>query len=280
MSHSHPGRAEGPERGGPDGPALEIDSGRDAAEEGREPGLPGDAFDGRIPPAERPGGPAGAVLEGAARPPERPGGPSISASEPAFEQEERREGGGPITLEDLLAMDRHGLHRVMREGHPVDREALAETQYLGVDLSLPGWARALLWWTFRKTFHRDGQTGALRGWNVKLEQRGLEGRGVPKRDRRGRAVTFGHYQLRDAAGIAFPWRWRGADFLDYGAVPDAFFDLARLGFTPLVAVNAGSNRLLLGWEVFRLGPLFLPLPLYWALRLEGPLEEVVPPVGG
>ena len=34
--------------------------------------------------------------------------------------------------------------------------------------------------------------------------------------------------------------------------------------------------LLLGWEVFKLGPLFVPLRDYWALRLEGPLEEVVP----
>ena len=46
--------------------------------------------------------------------------------------------------------------------------------------------------------------------------------------------------------------------------------------TPLVAVNEGDMSLLLGWEVFKLGPLFVPLRDYWALRLEGPLEEVVP----
>ncbi len=36
-------------------------------------------------------------------------------------------------------------------------------------------------------------------------------------------------------------------------------------------------ELLLGWEVFRVGPALLPLPLYYALRLDGPLEHIVPP---
>jgi hypothetical protein len=60
-------------------------------------------------------------------------------------------------------------------------------------------------------------------------------------------------------------------------VPLSFCDPARLGYTPLIAVNAGSQDMLLGWEVFKVGPVFLPLPLYWALRFEAPLEEVVTP---
>jgi hypothetical protein len=42
-----------------------------------------------------------------------------------------------------------------------------------------------------------------------------------------------------------------------------------------VAVNEGSQSLLLGWELLRVAGLFVPLPLYWALRYEGPLSEVV-----
>ena len=38
--------------------------------------------------------------------------------------------------------------------------------------------------------------------------------------------------------------------------------------------------LLLGWEVFKLGPLFIPLPDYWALRLEGPVDLVGVSFGG
>lgn len=183
----------------------------------------------------------------------------------------------PLTLADLMAMDSAALHGVMCRGYPLDPEALAGRQFLGVDLSLPGWARRLLWHTFRKTFVRDAATGDVRGWNVRMEQHGVEGARIPLLDRRGEPVTFGHYRIRSAAGVRFPKGWAGADYLDYGAAGNTFFDFARLGFTPLVAVNEGSQALLLGWEVFRVGPLFLPLPLYWALRDEGPLDRVVAP---
>lgn len=177
------------------------------------------------------------------------------------------------TLEDLMGMSGRELHDVLLAGHPLDRAALADTQYLGVDLSLPGWARKLLWHTFRKTFHDDGE--GLRGWNVKVEQTGIDRPTTPLTDRRGTPITFGHYRVADAG--PFPHGYAGADFLDYGAGRNTFFDVARLGYTPLVAVNEGSMDLLLGWEVFKLGPLMLPLPLYWALRLEGPLDRIVPP---
>ena len=183
----------------------------------------------------------------------------------------------PLSLADLMAMDAHALHDVLCRGHALDPERLAERQFLGVDLSLPGWARKLLWHTFRKTFTRDEAAGDVRGWNVRMEQHGVDGPRIPMTDRRGVPVTFGHYRVRAAAGVAFPRGWSGAHFLDYGSAGNTFLDLARLGRTPLVAVNAGSQELLLGWEVMRLGPAWLPLPLYWALRDEGPLDRVVPP---
>ena len=71
----------------------------------------------------------------------------------------------PLTLDDLMAMDSAALHEVMRKGHPLDPDQLAGRQFLGVDLSLPGWARKLLWHTFRKTFVRDEPGGEVRGWN-------------------------------------------------------------------------------------------------------------------
>ncbi len=182
-----------------------------------------------------------------------------------------------ITLPDLMAMDRRQLHAVLCAGHPLDRDALAGTQYLGVDLSLPGWARRILWHTFRKTFHRDPERGVVRGWNVRMEQRGIDAEQVPLRDRRGRARTFGHYEVCDTGDVHFPGGYEGANVLDYGAAGNLWFDLGGLGFTPLVAVNAGRQDLLLGWEVFRVGPWMLPMPLYWALRLDGPLQEVVEP---
>lgn len=181
------------------------------------------------------------------------------------------------TLEDLMAMKTPDHHAALVAGHPLDPDVLAGRMYLGVDLSLPGWVRKLLWHTFRKTFHRDEETGQVRGWNVKMEQRGIGQDQVPLTDRKGRQKTFGHYVVSSAEGIAFPTGYRGPNYLNYGDAGNSFFDLARLGRTPLVAVNEGSQDLLLGWEVMKAGPLWLPLPFYWALKCHGPLDEVVAP---
>ncbi len=181
-----------------------------------------------------------------------------------------------LTLSDLMAMDSRALHDVMVRGHAVDASAIAGRQFLGVDLSLPGWARKILWHTFRKTFVRDEITGDVRGWNVRMEQHGVDGARVPLKNRRGEAITFGHYRLRSAEGMRFP-NWSGANYLDYGKAGNTALDLARLGCTPLVAVNAGKQDLLLGWEVFKVAGVFLPMPLYWALRDEGPVDEVIAP---
>jgi hypothetical protein len=181
-----------------------------------------------------------------------------------------------LTLEDLMAMDAKTLHEVMLRGFPLEPAKLAGNVYLGVDLSLPEFARKILWHTFRKTFVREESTGDVRGWNVRMEQHGVNGARIPMRNRQGRPITFGHYVVRERGGIEFPQNYRGAHYLDYGHVGNPFWDLARLGFTPLVAVNEGSQDLLLGWEVFRVSGKFVPMPLYWALRVEGPVDEVVP----
>jgi hypothetical protein len=178
------------------------------------------------------------------------------------------------TLADLMSFDRKELHKTLLAGHPLDPDQLAGHQYLGVDLSLPGWARKILWHTFRKTFHRDGDV--VRGWNVRVEQTGIDAPTVAM-TKKGEPMTFGHYRVTETGDVSFPGGYRGAHFLDYGAAGNTIVDPAALGYTPLVAVNAGSQDLLLGWEIFKVGPLMLPLPLYWALRLEGPLDAVVDP---
>ena len=183
----------------------------------------------------------------------------------------------PLTLDDLLSMDAEALHAIVARAHPLDLDALAGHRYLGVDLSLPAWMNRVLWKTFEKTFHRDPTSGVVRGWNVRLEQRGVGGPMVPMTDRSGRPKTFGHYHVRSAEGHRFPRGWTGPHFLDYGVAGNPLFDVARFGYTPLVAVNEGSMELLLGWEVFRIGSIFVPLRDYWALRLAGPLEHVVDP---
>jgi hypothetical protein len=182
-----------------------------------------------------------------------------------------------LTLDDLLTMTVAELHAILERGHPLEPDVLAGRQYLGVDLTLPKTLHKLLWQTFRKTFVRDEQSGEVRGWNVKLEQQGIAGPQVPLTNRRGEPITFGHYRIRSAAGIRFPKGWRGPHFLDYTQAGNERFDPAALGYAPLVAVNAGNQDLLLGWEVLKLGPVLLPIPSYWALRYEGPVDRVIAP---
>lgn len=184
------------------------------------------------------------------------------------------------TLEDLIQMSSGQLHAIMQQGHALDPEALAGRQYLGVDLSMPAFMSKLLWKTFRKTFHRDSGSDHVRGWNVRMQQTGVRGPARPMTDRVGQPITFGHYHLESGQGVAFPHNFRCPNFLNYGAGKNSFVDLARLGYTPLVAVNPGSQELLLGWEVIKLGPKLLPLPLYWALEFSGPLDCVVAPPQG
>lgn len=179
---------------------------------------------------------------------------------------------GPFGLDDLLAMDRRRLHAIIAAAAPLDLDALADTSFTGIDLSLPGFMHRLLWRSFRKTFHRDPVTGVLRGWNVKVEQTGWEQAPAPRRDAKGRPLTFGHYEVRSARGLPFPRGWQGEHYLDYRFAGNRFGDWpARAGYCPLVAVNAGSMELLLGWEIFRFGPVSVPLPDYWVLVREGPL---------
>lgn len=179
----------------------------------------------------------------------------------------------PITLEDLMTMNAAQLHAIVQRAEPLDLDALADTTYTGIDLSLPAWVTRLLWKSFRKTFHRDPQSGVIRGWNVKVQQTGWAQPPEPKRDAKGRPITFGHYVVRSAEGLPFPRGWKGPHFIDYRMAGNRFFDFpANAGYCPLVSVNAGSSELLLGWEIFNVAGIQIPLNDYWVLKREGPLS--------
>lgn len=180
-----------------------------------------------------------------------------------------------ITLDDLLRMNGDELFGIMQRAHPLDVDAIADTSYTGVDLSMPAWFHKLMWKSFRKTFYKDPVSGRLRGWNVKVEQTGWDRAPRPKRDFLGRPLTFGHYEVRSARGLPFPRGWKGEHFLDYRDAGNLRLDFpANAGYCPLVAVNAGSSDLLLGWEVFNVAGISIPLQDFWALKREGPLLPV------
>lgn len=177
------------------------------------------------------------------------------------------------TVDALLTLDRRALSALLRAGHPLRPEQLDDTQYKGISLGLPAVVDRLLWKTFRKTFHR-GSAG-LRGWNVRLQQTGIPGPGVPLQ-RRGRPVTFGHYRVVPGVGRQIPQGCNQGVLLDYVNGGNTPLDPAGPMMAPVVALNPGRADLLLGWDYVQLGPMQIPTPAYWALSYEGPLEDVVP----
>lgn len=180
-----------------------------------------------------------------------------------------------LDLEDLLTMSARELHAIVEAAHPIDPEALAGRQYLGTDLSMPALGHRILWQTFRKAFVLDEEHGDVRGWNVRMEQRGIHGPQIPQRRKDGLPKTFAHYRIRSASGIRWPRGWRGEHYLDYSIGGNPFVE--RLAFTPVVAVNEGRSDLVLGWELFRVGGRFVAPPMYWAIRDDGPVDHVAEP---
>lgn len=178
-------------------------------------------------------------------------------------------------LEDLMDMNNRQLHRLLERGHPIDTDAVCGVQYLGSDLSMPRLGHKLLWQTFRKCFVRDEEHGDVRGWNVRMEQRGIHGAQVPKRTRSGELAEFAHYRIRSAHGIRWPKGWRGEQYFDYGIAGNPFGE--DLGFTPVASVNDDGSSLILGWEIFDVGGRLVAPPLYWALRPDGPVDHVAVP---
>jgi hypothetical protein len=182
---------------------------------------------------------------------------------------------GPITFDDLLGMSGTQLQAIIDAAHPIDEAFLDGKQYTGSDLSLPKIGHKLLWETFRKTFVRDPDHGDLRGWNVRMEQRGIHGAQAPKRTKAGEPRTFAHYRVRSAEGIAWPKGWRGRQFLDYSIAGNPFPE--NLAYTPIVAVNEGRSDLILGWEIFKVGGRLVDSHLYWAIEAYGPLDHDAQP---
>jgi hypothetical protein len=176
-----------------------------------------------------------------------------------------------VRLTELVSLDRPALFERLRQGHPIDPHALDDREYLGVSLGLPRLVEACTWKTFMKVFHRDRDV--LRGWNVRLEQRGIDGPVVPKR--RGAARrSFGHYRvvpLDGTRGI------REGLLLDYGRGGNRRFDPMVRVRDPIVAVNEGDSTLLLGWTYLAAFGRAIGTPSFFALERRDRLTEIVEP---
>jgi hypothetical protein len=177
----------------------------------------------------------------------------------------------PDSAKPLLSAKRSELRRALAAGQPFDASALDDTEYLGISLALPRIVEKLTWKTFTKTFHRDPATGELRGWNVRMEQTGIEGPPVPKQ-KNGKPFTWGHYRVYPAQGVKLAAPYDAALLIDYG-VPSNDFVTRRMR-DPLVAVVKDDPSVLLGVSYLDFGFFRVMTPTYFALIRRGPLGYV------
>ena len=175
--------------------------------------------------------------------------------------------------DELLPLGWRALHRRLRKGHPIDARALDGTAYRGIALGNPGWIERLSWKTFQKTFYRDPSTGELRGWNVRVAQRGLDAPTVPLQ-KRGRPFTFGHYAVVPPAGHRTPAGCDRGLLIHYGLGRHGALDPMQRVRDPLVALVEGSVDVLLGASYVDLFGLCVVTPAYFLLEREGPIEYV------
>ena len=148
------------------------------------------------------------------------------------------------------------------------------TLFFGVSLGLPPIAERVSWTTFAKVFAPDDD--GVRGWNVRLEQTGIDGPIEAMTDRGGAVRTFGHFAVRSLTRkerFAHP---SASLMLDYGA----FRQLPPTSWLrdPLVSLD-GTDRLLLGYSAAAVGPAWLATPSFFVLQHRGasPWPAPAPP---
>jgi hypothetical protein len=174
--------------------------------------------------------------------------------------------------EQLLQADRATLRRLLVEGHPVDPHALEGWAYRGTSLGLPAIVERLSWKTFQKTFYRDPATGRLRGWNVRLEQEGLDAPSRP-RLRRGEPITEWHFEVVEPSLAPHPPGFGRGLLIDYarGANPPGPMRTVK---DPLISLDPERCDRLLGVSYAVVAGRCVELPTYFVLEREHPIHFV------
>jgi hypothetical protein len=176
------------------------------------------------------------------------------------------------TARDLRDASTRQLRDALVHGHPVDPVELEGWAYRGTSLGLPSVVEQLTWKTFQKTFFRDPRSGRLLGWNVRLEQDGLDAPSRP-RLRHGRPVTEWNYEVVSPDGVAAPADFRRGLIIDYSRAPNPP-GLVRLIKDPLVALQPGSAEELLGVSYLVVRGRCVETPTYFTLVREQPVTDV------
>lgn len=174
-------------------------------------------------------------------------------------------------VDELLPLKPRQLMEHLRAGHPIDPGALDGRAYQGVSLGMPAWIDRLAWKTFQKAFQRDHATGELRGWNVRLQQHGIDAP-CEAMMRRGRPLQFGHFRVVATDGLSMPEGTNRGLLIDYGLEDKPMWDFARMLRDPIVALQPDDPSVLLGWSYLQLPRRTLPTPSFFLLRRPEPID--------
>jgi hypothetical protein len=185
----------------------------------------------------------------------------------------------------LRHASRAELRRRIVEGFAVDPAALEGFAYRGTALGLPRVAELITWKTFQKTFWRHASSGRLLGWNVRLEQDGVDAPSRPMR-RRGEPVTEWNYEVISPHGpsprpgggprapVPMPPGFDRGLVIDYSLAPNPLLATVRLVKDPLVALTEGDYDELLGVSYLVLGGQTLETPTYFTLERDHHVDFV------
>lgn len=154
--------------------------------------------------------------------------------------------------------------RALREGLPIDARKLAGSNYRGVSLGLPRLLERLTWTTFRKSFQLDPD-GRVSGYNVRLEQDGIDAPPRPKQ-RGGMDWTFGPFAISAAPASGTPFACPQGALFDYGMRHPRTHPIGRT--RDIVVAMDDACDLLLGALYIDIAGMEFRTPSYFTLERE------------
>lgn len=176
------------------------------------------------------------------------------------------------TARDLRSASKAALREHIVSGHPVDPRDIEGWIYRGTSLGLPGFVEQLTWKTFQKTFYREPVSGRLLGWNVRLEQDGIDAPSRPK-TRGGRPVTEWNYEVIPPEGVPMPRGFDRGLVIDYSLAPNPP-GLVQIVKDPLVSLSPGSADELIGVSYLVIAGRTVETPTYFTLEREARITDV------
>lgn len=158
-------------------------------------------------------------------------------------------------------------------GYPVDPAAIEGFVYRGTSLGLPKLIEKLSWKTFQKTFYRDPRTGRLLGWNVRLEQDGIDAPSRPIR-KDGKPVCVWHYEVIEPRGVPMPEGFDRGLIIDYSRADNPPWETVNWVKDPLVSLSPDNADELIGVSYAVVGGRCVETPTYFTLEREHPIDYV------